>query len=223
MARPRKTQVASQDTRPSLEEVKAKAGRYVIASYRGYEQGDVCLPAPDAYALGLPGGYQPKEIVIRPWLWEIIPDYWLNDTNFQRIYAQTPGMCVDKVDTVPQYQDLQRLESDLDKRLSPDHKQKAWWIATQPYEPNVKSDDPKIGSHALIQMKDMDWPDNSPQQTEFLQETLAPILEAAREYEERLGARPEVLKALQKRLDEIGGKRAYQRSAKKQRPLASPK
>ena len=163
MARPRKTQVASQDTRPSLGNIKEKAGKYVIASYRGYEQGDVCLPAPDAYALGLPGGYQPKELVIRPWTWEIIPDYWLNDTNFSKMYDRTPGMTVDKVDEVPPSQDLLALSPELEKVLSADHKQKAWWIATQPYFDNKSEagkDDPRRGSYALIHMKHMDQPDD---------------------------------------------------------------
>lgn len=217
MARPRKNQVAVKDTRPSLDDLKAKQGRYVIASYRGYEQGDVCLPAPDAYALGLPGGYQPKELVIRPWLWEVIPDYWLNDTNFQKAYDRTPGMCVDKTDLVPQSQNLQELPPELERVLSADHKQKAWWIATQPYFDNKSeagADDPRRGSYALIHMKNMDQSDDSPQQVEFLQEVLAPLLQAAQIYEERLGARPEVLKALEKRLDDIGGKRAYRKNVK---------
>lgn len=224
MARPKKA-VALKDTRPTLGEVKEKPGRYVIASYRGYEQGDVCLPAPDAYALGLPGGYQPKELVIHPWQWDIIADYWLSDTNFSKMYASTPGMCVDKVDEVPPSLNLQELPPELDKKLSADHKQKAYWIATQPYFDNKSdagSDDPRRGSWALINMKDMDWPDDSPQQVEFLQETLAPLLQAAQIFEERLGARPEVLRALEKRLDDIGGKRAYRRS-KEKRPTAYAK
>lgn len=221
-------QVIVKDTRPTLEEVKAKPGKYVIASYRGYEFGWVSIPAPDAYELGLPAGYTPKELLINPWEWKPIPDFWLNEINFARMYTKIPGLVVDKVDVLPNRDDnIQALPPELEKVLSPDHKQKAWWIATQPYfdgKSEAGADDPRRGSYALIHMKDMDQPDDSPQQVEFLQDTLAPILQAAQVYEERLGNRPEVMKALEDRLDEISGKRAYRKSRKgAKRPLAYAK
>ena len=205
--------------RPTWEAIKAKQGKYVIASYRGYDIGGVSIPAPDAYELGLPVGYVPKELVIEPWVWKVIQAYWLEDGRFAALYERIPGLCIDRVDTLPPTQvDLAELPSDLTKKLTEDRKQKAFWIATQPYYPNARTGDPKRATADLIQMRDMETTDDSPQQISFLQDELAPLLQAALIFEERLGNRPEVVRDIQKRLEDIGGKKPF-RSTRRRQPV----
>ena len=212
-----KAAVVSKDTRPSLDEVKAKTGKYVVITYRGYESGGISVSAPDPYEMGLPVGYTPKDLLIEPWVWRVIPSYWLDDGRFAAIYQKDRGIYVDKVDVIPENEDLTTLPNDLEKKLTRERKQKAWWIATQPYDPNARADSPSIATHAVIFMKLMETTDDSPEQVDFLQNELVPILQAAKYYEERLGNRQEVIKDIDKRLDEISGKKVFRTSRRVRR------
>lgn len=213
----RRKKVAPQAARPSLDEIRAKPGKYLIATYRGYESGGILISPPDAYEMGLPQGYVPKDLMIEPWQWTPIPMFWLDDGRFAQLYQSTPGLIIDKVDRVPDRQDLLALPPDLARRdkLTRERVQKAYWIATQPYVPKANMGDPKEAykkaTYDLIHMNSMETTLDSPEQVSFLQEELAPILEAALVFEERLGNRPEVINDIDKRLREIGDKRAYKR------------
>ena len=69
----------------------------------------------------------------------------------------------------------------------------------------------KRATYDLVHMNSMETTKDSPEQVAFLQEELAPILEAALIFEERLGNRPQVTRDLEKRLEEIGTKKAFRR------------
>lgn len=213
MAR-RKKEVVPEAARLTLQEVKDKPGKYVVASYRGYEMGGVSVPPPDSYEAGLPQGYVAKDLSIEAWKWTVIPSYWLDDGRFARMYQSIPGLVVDKVDVIPEQEDLLALPPDLAKResLTRERVQKAWWIATQPYCPDARTGDPKRATADLIQMSNMETGIDSPDQVAFLQEDLAPILEATLIFEERLGNRQDLIHDINKRLDEISGKKAYRRT-----------
>jgi hypothetical protein len=213
MARKRKL-VAPEVVRPTLEDVKAKTGKYVVVSYRGHESGGILIPPPDAYEAGLPLGYVPKDLLIEPWQWTVIPAYWLDDGRFARLYDATPGLMVDKVDQIPTRENLMTLPEDLAKResLTRERVQKAWWIATQPYYPDAKAGDPRRATADVIQMNNMETGLDSPDQVDFLQGELAPILEAALIFEQRLGNRQNLINDIEKRLDEISGKKPYRRT-----------
>jgi hypothetical protein len=204
-----------------LQDVKEKTGKYVVASYRGYESGGILVPPPDTYEAGLPLGYVPKDLLIEAWQWTVVPAYWLDDGRFARLYDATPGLMVDKVDQIPNRENLLTLPEDLAKHesLSRERVQKAWWIATQPYYPDARTGDPKRATADLIQMNNMETTKDSPEQVTFLQEDLAPILEAALVFEQRLGNRQNLVNDIENRLEEIGGKKAYRRRQPRQRTI----
>ena len=58
-------------------------------------------------------------------------------------------------------------------------------------------------------MKDMETTDDSPMQLDFLTNTVVPILEAVLVYEERLGNRPDLIRDVEARLEDIGTKKVY--------------
>ena len=213
MARQRKLD-APQAARLSLEEVRAKPGKYLVVSYRGYESGGIIIPPPDTYEAGLPQGYVPKDLVIDPWQWTVIPTFWLNDGRFAQMYQSLPELVVDKTDQVPVKENLLALPPDIERKelLTRERIQKAWWIATQPYYPDARTGDPKRATADLIQMKSMETTDDSPEQVSFLQDELTPILQAALVFEQRLGNRPDLIQDIEKRLDEISGKKAFRRT-----------
>jgi len=214
-------QGAVKDTRPTLEEIKVKSGKYVVASYRGYEVGSVGIPAPDPFEMGLPFGYQPKDLLIRAWEWLVIPSYWLDEGRFAVVYQNNPGIFVDKVDTVPSTANQKILPDDLDKRLNLGRKQKAWWIATQPYSTTGRPGSPAMAIHALINMKLMDTTDDSQEQVEFQRDELVPLLQAARFYEERLGNRKDLIRDIDNRLDDIAEKKAFKSTSRRNRRKAT--
>lgn len=197
------------EVRPTLEEVKAKPGRYVVASYRGYEIGAVSIPAPDAYEMGLPQGYVPKDLTIVAWEWRVIPNYWLDDGRLASLYQRYTDLVIDRVDTIPSNENLQELPADIDAKLPKDRKQKAWWVATQPYMPEVRTGDPRRASADLIQVHNMDTTDDSPEQVAFLQEEIAPLLQAIKIFEQKLGNRKNLIADIDARLDEIGNMKAF--------------
>lgn len=216
MARRKKSDV--QDTRPSLDEIKAKPGKYLVASYRGYESGGISISPPDSYEAGLPQGYVPKDLLIEAWQWTVIPAFWLDDGRFAQIYQSTPGLIIDKVDRIPDRLDLMALPADLlaREKLTRERIQKAFWIATQPYMPKANMGDPHEAylraTYDVIHMNSMETTKDSPEQVAFLQEDLAPMLEAAIVFEERLGNRQDLIRDIEKRLEEIGAKKAYRRT-----------
>jgi hypothetical protein len=195
--------------RPTLEEIKARPGKYVVVSYRGYESGGFSIPAPDVYDMGLPAGYTPRDILIRPWEWDTIPLYWLDDSRFAGLYEKIPEIVVEKTNTPPVNEDLYILPDELEKILKPEYKRKAFWVATQPYLPDLKTGNPQRATADFIQMKDMETTDDSPQQLDFLTNTVVPILEAVLIYEERLGNRPDLIADVEARLEDIGTKKVY--------------
>ena len=212
MARKKKS-VVPQAARLTLQDVKAKQGRYVVVSYRGYESGGIIVSPPDSYEAGLPQGYVPKDMVIEPWIWKVIPAFWLDDGRFAQLYESIPGIVADKVDQVPEKVDLTTLPDDISKRetLTRERVQKAWWIATQPYYPDARTGDPKRATADLIQMSNMETTKDGPDQVAFLQEDLAPILEAALYFEGQLGNRQNLMDDIERRLEEIGTKKTYRR------------
>ena len=65
----------------------------------------------------------------------------------------------------------------------------------------------------------METTKDSPEQVTFLQEDLAPILEAALVFEQRLGNRQNLVNDIENRLEEIGGKKAYRRRQSRPRTI----
>ena len=194
--------------RSTLEEVKAKSGKYLVVRYAGYESGGISISAPDPYDMGLPAGYVPKDLLIRPWEWDTIPMYWLDDSRLAGLYEKMPEIQVDRTNTPPINEDLHVLPKELEG-LKPEYRQKAFWVATQPYLPGLKTGNPQRASADFVQMKDMETTDDSPQQLDFLTNTVVPILEAVLIYEERLGNRPDLISDVEARLEDIGTKKVY--------------
>ena len=195
--------------RPTIDELRSKPGKYLVIRYAGYNSGGISIPAPDSYDMGLPAGYVPKDLMIRPWLWDSVPMFWLDDSRFAETYQRVPEIAVDRTDTPPTNENLATLPKELEDKLKPEYKQKAFWVATEPYLPDLKTGNPGRATADFIQMKDMETTDDSPMQLDFLTNTVVPILEAVLVYEECLGNRPDLIRDVEARLEDIGTKKVY--------------
>lgn len=178
------------DTRPTLDEVKQQSGRNLFVTYEGTEGGAFGIPAlRPRFA-----GDIPEELNIELWTPKMIADEWLDDVRFRAIYEQHLGIKVWKTDQFPKPPDLS-LPDDLERDVTESAKQLARIVATTEYNEQMQD---------IIGMESHDVPISEAVKWET--EKLYPFLEVVRLYEERMLNRPEVIRAVDKRLNDIDAK-----------------
>lgn len=180
--------------KPTLEEVKAQAGRYFLVSYEGYERGAYSIPAPEPRF----AGDMPRDLMIVAWQPTIMPDYWMDDGRFVALYETVPGIVVRKSNTPPSNKDQFELPRELEEVLTPYRKQMAMQIATtnltEPIQNLIMVEDKEAGERTKV---------------EDLKYGIKPFLQAAAIYEKRMGNRPQVMKMLQDRIVAIDKMQAF--------------
>jgi hypothetical protein len=204
MAR-RKKAIAVQ--RPTLEEIKAQEGRFVVAllglpeeeNQRAVGTLGVSLTwslPPDA-----PGRERQAEAYVSMELFKpkSIDESWLDNYEFQKLYEKHPSLMVFKADTIPDPINTD-LPPRLEKLLTKANKQTIILLCTTPY----------FGIHkdamdAIIKMdvKSAGEPLNMGRVKEFRQKTLFHFLTAWREMEKRFQNRKEIIRKITERIDEI--------------------
>jgi hypothetical protein len=184
MARSKGTQVTA---KMPLEEIKAMPGKYYFVVYEGVDAGGWCLPAPRPRF----AGDIVQEIVITPFDPLEVLEEQLNNPPFVSLYDKVPGIRVYKTDTIMSRPDL-TLPKDLADRLTQVQQAQAQIAAMSPYDDKLQM---------LIDTQDQESSEEEVIRSN--RRVVLPFLKAVEFYESRLMNRPEVIKALRKRMEKI--------------------
>ena len=103
----------NKETLPTLEEVKAQAGKYLYVTYEGTEGGGWSISAPRPRF----AGDVAEELMIVPFEPKQIGTEWLDDPRFIALYEKVKGIKVWRSDVLPQKIDL-TLPEELETRVS---------------------------------------------------------------------------------------------------------
>lgn len=175
------------EVRPTLEEVKVQTGKYLFVTYEGIEGGGWGLPAPRPRF----AGDFVEELFIRPFDPQQIGDEWLDDARFIALYNRVKGIKVWRSDVAPEKIDL-TLPDELEERVTKSRQAIALIIAMSPYDDKFKD---------VIGVRNMDASES--EAVRYDHTDVLPFLKVIQFYEARLLKRPEVLKAIAKRLGDI--------------------
>jgi hypothetical protein len=186
------TRKVKKANRPTLDEVKAQPGKYVVAMLEG-AVGPLGIAAPSPRTAM---DVRLDDIVIKPYIPLQIDEAWLDNGRFRRVYDKFDYLTVKRVDELPEPPALYNLPDQIVNSLSPLVRNNAYRIATNPFDE---------ASTKMI------WADNfaagNPRHVlEWELREMRPFLQAVKIYEERFGRRKEVLKEVEKRLKQIAEK-----------------
>jgi hypothetical protein len=173
--------------RPTLEEVKATTGKYLYVTYEGTEGGGWGLPAPRPRF----AGDFTEELMIIPFEIKQIGEEWLDDPRFAALYERVKGIRVWRADIQPNKIDL-TLPDELETRVNKYRQGIALIIAMSPWNSYFED---------VINVRSEDVPDS--EAVVYDHTDVLPFLKTIQFYEKRLLNRPEVMKAIEKRLREI--------------------
>lgn len=176
-----------QVVRPTIEEVKAQTGKYLYVTYEGFEGGGWGLPAPRPR---FAGDYV-EELMIAPFKIKQIGDEWLDDPRFIALYEKVEGIKVWRSDVFPKEVDL-TLPHELEERVNKYRQGVALIIAMSPFDEHFRD---------VIEVRSMDITES--QAIEYDHTDVLPFLKTIQFYESKLLNRPEVMRAIEKRLREI--------------------
>ena len=194
-------------TRPTLEEIKAQEGRFVIALLGLPEEEDVKAIGTLGVALSwaLPPDAQGKErqaesaVTMKLFKPIKIDESWLDNYEFQKTYEKFPFLRVFRSDTVPDPTDTE-LSARLEKVLTQNNKQTILLLCQTPYTGiHKKAMDAIIG----MDLQSAGEPLNMGRVREFRQNTLLHFLTAWRELEKRFQNRKPIITKITERIDEI--------------------
>jgi hypothetical protein len=187
MARKQGTKVATKVERLSLAEVKAQTGRYVFVTYEGVDKGGWSLPAPRPRF----AGDVVEELMILPFEPKMIVEEWLEEPRFMRLYDTVPQIKVWKSDDLPEEVKVE-IPKDLDTALNDVQKAYARNIALSPYNEQMRD---------VIAAQDREHSEEEVVRQN--KKVILPFLKLVQFYEKRYMQRPEVLKALDDRINAI--------------------
>jgi hypothetical protein len=175
------------DPRPSIEEIKAQTGKYLYVTYRGFEGGGWGLPAPRPRF----AGDFVEELMIVPFEIKQIGDEWLDDPRFVALYEKISGMQVWRSDVQPEKTDL-TLPDELESRVNKYRQGVALIMAMSPFDDRFKD---------VIGVRSLEVPESDA--IAYDHTDVLPFLKTIQFFEKRLMNRPEVMRAIEKRLREI--------------------
>ena len=184
-------------TRPTLEEVKAQTGKYLVATLIGAVgplSVEAIAPMYAAPNIKLP------HLLLQAGVTVEIDPIWLDDGRFKRLYERFDYIKVWRTDELPIEPQLFDLPGELEARLTPLTRNNAYRIATNPFV-----NDPKHPSWIMIWTKN-EGTASTRATLEWELKTIRPFLQAVKIYEQRFGNRPEVIQEVDKRLREIAEK-----------------
>jgi hypothetical protein len=181
------TRKGTKAVRPTLDEVKAQPGKYLYVTYEGTEGGGWGLPARRPRF----AGDIVEELFIVPFEAKQIGDEWLDDPKFLALYEQIEGIRVWRTDAMPTKIDL-TLPDELESVVSKYRQGMALIIALSPYDDHFKD---------VIAVRSEDVTES--EAVRYDHSDVLPFLKTIQFYERRLLNRPEVMRAIEKRLGEI--------------------
>ena len=173
--------------RQALTDVKSQAGRYLFVMYKGVERGGFSLPAPRPRF----AGDVVEELLILPFEPKLIGEEWLEEPRFARLFDTIKEIVVWKSDDLPEQVDL-AVPEELNRVLNDAQKAYARLIALSPYNDRMKD---------VIEAHDMEHGEEEVIRQN--KKVILPFLKLVQFYEKRWMQRPEVLKALDKRIRSI--------------------
>jgi len=183
--------------RPTLDEVKAQPGKYVVAMLEG-AVGPLGVEA--IAPLYAPPNIKLPHLLLQAYVPCQIDEMWLEDGRFRRLYNERDYIKVWRSDDLPPEPPSADLPTEIEARMSPLVKHNAYRIATNPF-----ASDSKHPSYMMI------WAKNEDASSErsvlnWELKVIRPFLQAVKIYESRFGNRPEVIKECDKRLTQIAEK-----------------
>lgn len=176
--------------RPTLDEVKAQSGRYVVATVVG-PVGPISMKAPRPRTRN---DVELPDLILPPHIPVEIDEEWLDNGTFRKMYERFDCIRVGRVDLVPEKPDIYSLPPNIESQLSAQLRNRALSVATNPYTEPMRM---------LIHAQNNSVMPGGRDLLEWELTEMRPFLQAVREYETRLGNRPEVLRDVKKRLDTI--------------------